>query len=77
MSAIDCYFFVDQEVPEKDQKMLVMHVECRNTHKPNQGWFYQGSVEGYGPFDFRCCICNELVHKAELNGQEYDEEEDV
>lgn len=41
-----------------------MHIECRDLHRPNQGWFYKGSVEGYGPFEYKCKICNGLIHEV-------------
>lgn len=67
MTEMDCYFFVDLEVPEEDRTISSMHIGCRNEKRPNEGWFYQGSVEGYGPFDYRCKVCNGLIHEAGRN----------
>lgn len=60
----DCYFFVDSTVPEEQQKISVLCVECHNTKMPKTGMFYQGSKDGYGPFNYKCCVCSKLVHKA-------------
>jgi hypothetical protein len=67
---MDCYFYVDMDVPESERRMSAMHVGCRNTNKPNEGWFYRGSVEGYGPFEYRCKICNGIIHEAEQDDKE-------
>lgn len=58
----DCYFFIDESVPEKERKMSVLCVECHDTKLPN-GMFYKGSKDGYGPFTYKCCICGKIVHE--------------
>ena len=65
--AEDCYFFVDPDpsVPEEKRTMKVVCVECRTQHMPDSGWFYPGSTEGYGPYDYQCCKCEKFVHKAD------------
>jgi hypothetical protein len=55
----DCYFFVD----ENENKMSVLCVECHDTKMPKTGMFYAGSKEGYGPFNYKCCLCGKLVHE--------------
>lgn len=62
MTIPDCYFFVDEEDSEEERKMSVMHVECRDAEMPGVGWLYRGSVEGYGPYDYECAICGELIY---------------
>ena len=68
----DCFFFVDYEVPEKERKMSVLCIPCHEEHMPDTGWFYEGSKDGYGPYDFKCCKCGKLVH----NKKEYEEDFD-
>lgn len=65
MSDQDCYFFVDLSIPEEDRSMSVLCLECHDQKMPDTGWFYEGSKEGYGPFDYQCAICGNYVHKAE------------
>lgn len=62
----DCYFFVDSDpnVPENEKIMKVLCVECKDQHMPDTGWFYPGSKEGYGPYDYQCCKCGNFLHKA-------------
>jgi len=62
---IDCYFFIDIEDASKDKHIFCLHVECRDENYPDTGWFYQGSKEGYGPWDFICRHCGKYIHKAE------------
>lgn len=72
MNNLDCYFFVDASVSEKDQKMSVLCTSCRDEKMPETGWFYKGSVEGYGPFTYKCCLCELVIHSADqgINGKE-------
>lgn len=57
----DCFLFIDPQ----SQTIRSLHVTCRNEHYPDTGWFYNGSKEGYGPWDFICSHCGKLIHKAE------------
>jgi hypothetical protein len=66
----DCYFFIDANVPEEERKILCLHVKCRDENCPDMGWFYEGSKEGYGPWDFICHFCGGFIHKAESNDEE-------
>jgi len=66
----DCYFFVDEEVPLKEQKISVLCVECHDTKMPETGMFYQGSKEGYGPFNYKCCLCGNLVHESDESNED-------
>lgn len=61
----DCYFFIDPSVPQEQQKMSVLCVECHNEHMPDTGMFWAGSREGYGPFNYKCCLCGKFVHQVE------------
>lgn len=45
--------------------MSILCLECHDQKMPDTGWFYRGTEEGYGPFDYQCCICGKYVHKAE------------
>jgi len=65
MADNDCYLFVDMNVPEKERKISVLCIECHDEKMPKTGAFYAGSKEGYGPFNFRCCLCGIFIHKAD------------
>ena len=58
-----CYFFVDQETPPEEQTMLVHCVKCHDERFPDQGTFWD-EADGYGPFDFICDYCGEVIHKG-------------
>ena len=68
----DCYFFEDGKVPLEERRISVLCVECHDTKMPNTGMFYKGSKEGYGPFNYKCCLCGHLVHESE-ESEELDE----
>jgi formylmethanofuran dehydrogenase subunit E len=71
----DCYFFVDMKTPEEERTMSVMCVKCHDEKMPETGWFYRGSVEGYGPFTYKCEICGELIYSPDQQeGEEKDDE---
>lgn len=61
----DCYFMVDDDpnIAEEQRAMKVLCLKCRDEHYPEVGWLYHGSVDGYGPFDFFCDVCGEVIHK--------------
>jgi hypothetical protein len=72
MNDLDCFLFVDMEVPEEQRTMSVLCVECHDEKMPDTGAFYNGSVEGYSNYDWKCCLCGKIIHKAD---EEYYEEE--
>ena len=74
--AEDCYFWIDQSVPEDKQKMNVLCVKCHDEKYPQLGWFWGGSKKGYGPFDFICEICGKVIHAAPSNVKESINEND-
>lgn len=62
----DCYFFIDMDVEvqdEGDRCIDVLCIECRDSLYPGVGWFWDGSLKGYGPWTYNCCKCNKLIHK--------------
>ncbi len=61
----DCYFFIDEDVPLEERKISVLCVECHDAKMPETGMFYRGSKDGYGPFNYKCCLCGKLVHRAD------------
>jgi hypothetical protein len=73
MMGTDCYFFIDANTPEDEQTMSVMCTDCRDTKAPEIGWFYRGSVEGYGPFPIECDLCGLIIHKAEDDNEDQEE----
>jgi len=61
----DCYFFIDPNpnIPEEERTLSILCVECHNRDAPDTGWFYEGSKEGYGPYDYQCCKCGKFIHR--------------
>lgn len=62
----DCYFFIDPDpsIPEEKKTLSILCVECHDRDMPDTGWFYRGSTEGYGPWDYECCKCGKFIHQA-------------
>jgi len=58
----NCYFYVEGET-EESKMIRAMCVECRTQKYPDTGWFYDGSKQGYGPFDYKCAKCKGVIHK--------------
>jgi hypothetical protein len=63
MQQDDCYFFVDESLPLREQRMSVACVGCHAAEIPEAGWFYRGSKEGYGPFVYKCSFCNKIIYQ--------------
>jgi hypothetical protein len=64
----DCFFFIDYSVPETEQKMSVLCIDCQSIFKI-EAWLYRGTENGYGPFDYKCCKCDKLIHSKEEEGE--------
>ena len=64
---LDCYFFTG-EGPEEERAMEAWCGDCRDKHRPGQGWFWQGSNKGYGPWDVRCHSCGKYIHRVTQDG---------
>ena len=72
----DCYFYEDTSVPITHRKISVICVECRLSHDIPCAWFWDGSNQGYGPFDYVCCKCNKVIHKGKDDENEETEAAD-
>lgn len=59
----DCYFYFENAVPKEDDCLKIMCIKCHDKTKDSRGWFWQGSVKGYGPYDFICDTCGYAIHK--------------
>jgi len=59
----DCYFYFENEQPSDDDHIKIMCMECRTKCQSDIGWFWQGSIKGYAPYDFICDTCGFAVHK--------------
>lgn len=66
----DCYFLVDDTVPEDERTMKVLCLKCRDEKMPNAGWLWKGSCLGYGPFDFICSWCGHVVYSPNQDEKE-------
>ena len=75
MNTPDCYFFVDTNVPASDQKISALCVSCHDEKMPDIGWFYKGSVEGYGPFTYKCNLCGSIIYSEDDNVDKVDLDE--
>lgn len=60
----DCYIFLDMNnsIPEEQQKPVFLCQACRDSLRPDEGWFWPGET-GYGPWDFKCNACGIYLHK--------------
>ena len=74
MQDLDCFLFIDMNLPEEERRMSVLCVECHNEKMPDTGIFYNGSLEGYSNYNWKCCICNKLIHKSEEGDQDEESE---
>lgn len=75
---LNCYCLVDPrpETTDEDRKIVHLCVECRNEHYPDHGWFWEGSKEGYGPWEFKCFLCGKILHDP-ANDEMVEVDEDV
>lgn len=60
----NCYFWIDEKVPESERKMNVMCEKCHDKNPKLGYWFWEGSRLGYGPYDFVCGECGFVVHSC-------------
>jgi hypothetical protein len=61
----DCYFWIDNTLPEDERMLNILCKECHKQHYAEDfGWFWEGSVKGYGPFDYKCGKCEKIIHAA-------------
>ena len=58
----NCYFWIDSTLPEEKQCIETICLDC--FEKYQQGWFWNGSEKGYGPFDYICDKCSKIIHKG-------------
>lgn len=61
----DCFFILDMNVPDENRKIETFCVPCYLETGRDDGWFWEGSKRGYGPFMFKCDICETIIHKPE------------
>lgn len=66
---LDSYFFQGQG-SDDDRAMEAWCRECRDAHRPGQGWFWPGSSRGYGPWDVRCHSCDKYIHRVTQNDKD-------
>jgi hypothetical protein len=64
----DCYFYTTRR--DKQTFVDCLCVECHQTKFPELGWFWQGSVQGYGPFLFKCSKCEKVIYEHDNEDQE-------
>ena len=68
---LDCYIFEDHTVPLKTRTMSFICRECKMEHYADtEMHFHQGSTEGYGPFAYKCCKCDCILHEHEEEEEE-------
>ncbi len=61
--SMNCYFWVDETVSEEDRLVNAMCEECHDKTPKTPSWFWEGSVKGYGPYDY-VCECGRVIHEA-------------
>ncbi len=65
MSSLDCYFYLDENVPEDIRIMQTFCVDCMEKLQYNEAFFWQGSMRGYGAYKITCQNCNTVIHEPE------------
>jgi DNA-directed RNA polymerase subunit RPC12/RpoP len=63
----NCYFYIPET---EEQKMSVLCMECHKKHHPESGWFWEGTKLGYGPWTYKCNICEHIVHQPQESHEE-------
>jgi hypothetical protein len=59
----DCYFFVDETIPEDIRPISALCLSCYEKRK--LGWFWEGSKRGYYIYDINCSECGKEIYKIE------------
>ena len=59
----DSYWVIDESVPEDERKIQALCIECATEKKC--GWFWKGSITGYGNYDLKCSVCEHIIHQRE------------
>lgn len=62
----NCYFWTDSTVPEDKRTMSVMCVGCREKNPQIKCWLWEGSKNGYGPFDYVCEKCGRVIYSPSV-----------
>ena len=57
----DCYFFIDAPDTPK-ARVRPMCLECHAKLPEQKCMFWAGSKNGYGPFTFKCAICDKIIY---------------
>jgi len=65
MNDVDCFIFVekDEDTESEDGYIRFMCIDCHEKNYSKLGWFYKGSEQGYGPWKYSCCKCDEIIHQ--------------
>jgi hypothetical protein len=61
----DCFFIVDTGNSEENPKIQTFCVSCFEKDPQKDGWFWEGSKRGYGPYLFKCCKCDTILFNPE------------
>lgn len=63
----NCYFYIDQNLPEEQKAVEAMCCKCHEMPENSAlgGWFWPGSVKGYGPYDIVCNLCGHKIYVYE------------
>lgn len=61
----NCYFIVKQD-QDQAEKICALCIECKENYYPDEGWFWEGTKNGYGPWLYQCCNCSQVIHNPEL-----------
>ena len=68
----NCYFFVEVDT----EIVRCVCIKCHDDKMSlDDGWFYEGSEIGYGPFDYKCHFCEKMISRKEESELYFEEEE--
>lgn len=65
MDSLDCYFYLDMNIPEENRFMQTFCVDCMRESTIQEALFWQGSMRGYGEYKIVCNKCKKLIHEPE------------
>ena len=70
MTDLDCYIFEDHSVPIKTRTMSFICRECKMEHYSDTEMHLHCATDGYGPFTYKCCKCDCILHEESEEKEE-------
>lgn len=65
----DCFWFLKGD--GDDAQMAALCVDCGRKFG---GWYWRGTVFGYGNYDLACDRCQQAIHTRDTHGDQNEQE---